>query len=143
MMTRFLPISHGHRDEWRAMVLDYDPNIPDPDIGWRKFFGTTKTHFGFFAVRDEDIAGFIHYQLQSITFVEEPVCYIADLYVKPEFRRLGVATDLINGLLLKAMSSDWARVYWVTENDNPARALYDRLAKQDFVRYHVDFKEFV
>lgn len=80
----------------------------------------------------------MHHVFHDHTFMDKPVCYLADLYVHPDYRRRGIASMLIRHLLDRAKTENWQRVYWVTEKDNPARELYDKFASDDFVRYHAD-----
>lgn len=85
------------------------------------------------------VLGFSHYVLHPYTWGVAPVCYLEDLYVAPEARGRGAGRSLIEALLAKGRERGWARVYWMTEEDNAAaRALYDRFTPRDgFVRYLV------
>ncbi|PZD61611.1 GNAT family N-acetyltransferase, partial [Pantoea ananatis] len=40
----------------------------------------------------------------------------------------------------EAREAGWAKVYWVTNENNPARQLYDKVAQvDDVVRYNIRF----
>lgn len=86
------------------------------------------------------LAGFAISFLHPGTFVTEPVCYLEDLFVAPTHRRRGVGRLLIQDLVDRAKTEGWARVYWHTEGDNPARRLYDEfVAADEYVRYRLVF----
>ena len=63
------------------------------------------------------------------------------LAVDQQFRRQGLAQAVIHGLLQAATSSG-ARWVWlsVVEDNEPARALYDRLGFQTVSQYHYRVK---
>lgn len=45
---------------------------------------------------------------------------------------------LIEAIIDEAREKGWSKVYWVTREGNPARALYDKLATvDDYVRYRI------
>lgn len=137
----FRPIYARDRDEWRAMIDDYDPRIADEaDYAWKRFFDRSSGLFGRIATLDGTPAGFMHYVFHDFSVMRGPICYLADLYVKPEYRRRGLARAMLEHLIELARAEGWTRVYWVTEHSNPARALYDQYGTPEFVRYHVDFE---
>jgi GNAT superfamily N-acetyltransferase len=55
------------------------------------------------------------------------VCYVNDLIVLPEVRRLGIATKLFAEISKYAESKCCGKIYWNTAPDNPARKLYDNV----------------
>ncbi|MEO7548500.1 MAG: GNAT family N-acetyltransferase, partial [Ramlibacter sp.] len=65
------------------------------------------------------------------------VCYLEDLYVLPSARGHGIGKGLIEWLRNAMRAEGWARVYWVTRQDNAnARRLYDQFTQADgYVRY--------
>jgi len=130
-------------DDWASMVRDYDSDIPDPDVAWTRFFTLGTDLRCFVAVEDQQLVGFVNFFPHQTPFNTGQICYLANLYVKPEFRRRGIARALVNEVIEKAVAMNWLRVYWVTENENPARALYDSYAESDYVRYHINLKGFV
>jgi len=73
------------------------------------------------------------------TWETQPVCYLEDLYVLPSARERGIGTALIEWLRNAMRAEGWARLYWMTREDNTqARQLYDRFTQADgFVRYVV------
>nr|WP_256385693.1 GNAT family N-acetyltransferase [Pantoea varia] len=72
------------------------------------------------------------------TWSSQPLCYLEDLFVATEVRGNGTGTALIKAIHDEAQRNDWSKIYWVTKPNNPARALYDRIAVlDDFVRYSI------
>lgn len=134
------PIYARDQGEWRSMIRNYDPDIAgDADYAWGRFFDKSSGLRGRIATCCGAPAGFMHYVFHDFSVMRGPICYLADLYVKPEFRRRGVARAMIEHLIDLASNERWTRIYWVTEHDNPARALYDQYGIPEFVRYHIDF----
>jgi len=125
-------------NSWARMVLDYDPDVKFQTYNtWAKFFNSEATCL--LAVKDKQVVGFLHYLVHDFCFKTGSVYYLSDLYVMPEFRRLGIARTLLQHLLDTVRKIKSSRVYWVTEFDNPARHLYDEVGGHaDFIRYHID-----
>lgn len=131
---------HQDFEVWRKMVEDYDPDVADlAESAWSKFFSAAP-YLCLLAVENGEIVGFLHYTFHDFCFGRGKNCYVSDLYVAPDHRRKGVARALLTQVIETGNRLGWGRVYWVTEFDNPARALYDELGIAEFVRYHVDFK---
>jgi GNAT superfamily N-acetyltransferase len=133
------PFKVSEYETWAAMVYDYDPTVRDlMDATWSRL-NQRQVMSGWFATIDRQPVGFLHYIFHDFCFQPGPIVYLSALYVMPEFRRQGVATGALDWLFNVGRQLEWARIYWVTEHDNvAARALYDKIAKPDFVRYHAD-----
>jgi len=70
--------------------------------------------------------------------VTQPLCYLEDLFVDDAARGKGAGRALIEAIINEARVKGWSKVYWVTREGNPARALYDKLAVvDDYVRYRI------
>lgn len=84
------------------------------------------------ADEDDRLAGYALY-----TSAYEPAfaargLYLADLYVRPAYRRKGIATALISAVARAARREGRTFVWWVTPADNPvAQAFYDTLPAQN------------
>lgn len=85
------------------------------------------------------VYGFANCVVHENTWELQPVCYLEDLFVVPSARGHGIGRALIEWLQKAMRAEGWARLYWVTHQDNAsARRLYDRFALADgFVRYVV------
>ena len=142
-MISIRPICRSDYATWRSMLDDYDDELGVKDIecAWERFFTAPNKFVGKVAEFDGETAGFIHYTFHEFVLMRGRICYLANLYVKPEFRRRGIAREMLEQLIAQAQNESWRRVYWVTEHSNPARALYDQYATPEFTRYHRDFWE--
>jgi GNAT superfamily N-acetyltransferase len=71
------------------------------------------------------------------------VCYLLDLYVRPQARRHGHGRALMNALAEIGRAQGWLRIYWMTQEDNArARAFYDKIARRaPLVRYDMYLAE--
>ena len=70
----------------------------------------------------------------------EMVCYLSDLFVRPEVRGTGAGRALIDHVFTFARARDISNVRWLTQDFNYAgRRLYDTYApKSDFILYSVN-----
>ena len=91
------------------------------------------------AERGGRAVGFALYFTTFSTFLCKPGLYLEDLYVLPSARGRGIGGALIDWLRNAMRAEGWARLYWMTREDNQqARRLYDRFARADgFVRYMI------
>ena len=67
----------------------------------------------------------------------ENVCYLQDLYARPEARGTGVGRALIEAVYAEADAMGCPSVYWMTQEFNhTARQLYDRVGQlTPFIKY--------
>lgn len=133
-------LSDRDHDDWIAMVNDYDPDLTPTklNVAWKNL--KRQHSAGYLIQVAGSSVGFLHLTYHPFVFADR-TCYLSDLYVKPEFRRRGVAREVLTLLVDKFKLAGWDRLYWITEYDNPIRSLYDSIAKTEFVRYHIDSKE--
>lgn len=135
------PVLPSEFHAWERLVLAYNPNVgPMTRNTFRGYFGAAPRTGCIVAANASGPVGLLIYTMQKQQFFQRPVCYIDGLYVDPKFRGQGIARRLMKYMTDWARSEGWERLHWVTENDNPARKLYDNLAGESgFVRYHLDF----
>ena len=121
---------------WDGYNRFYGASVPDhvTDKTWRRLLDPASSMFCLVAEIDRTVVGLANCILHPGTWTSEPSCYLEDLFVDIERRRLGVATLLIDRLLLESLAAGWSRLYWHTLETNPARALYDRYTAAD--AYH-------
>ena len=137
------PLRAEDREQWQPLWdgynLFYDrPSFPSEvtEVTWNRFFDPAEPVFAAVAEVDGKVAGLVHYLYHRSTMTIEPVCYLQDLFTTPEARRLGVGRALIEHVYAEAAKAGSTRVYWLTHEENPARKLYDRVAKiTPFRRY--------
>ncbi len=87
----------------------------------------------------QETLGFVTYLFHASTWTERGYCYLEDLYVKPESRRCGVGTSLIQAVVDVARRRKVKRVYWHTEEKNKvAQRVYQRMAQQsDMIQFRI------
>lgn len=128
------------RAEWEALARGYkafygtETSDERYEETWRLLMADERVH-GLGARLDGRLVGFAHYLVHAQTWSAN-ACYLQDLFTAPEARGRGVATALIESVAAAARARGAAKYYWLTKQDNPARALYDKIARfKGFVRY--------
>ncbi|ORY78122.1 putative acetyltransferase [Protomyces lactucae-debilis] len=95
--------------------------------------------FGFIAVDEGVVIGLTHYLYHASSWTDKQYCYLNDLYVNPEIRGKGAGRALILAVKEAAHQQGAARLYWSTQYTNKtAQALYDKLAKTEFIMYRMN-----
>jgi ribosomal protein S18 acetylase RimI-like enzyme len=134
-MTRMVPVLPGEREEFLRMAVDHfsDLNpafVPHPD--WtERYFPAILSNPRFFLrwiLCDEHKAGFILYGLEDHRFLPRLTGAIYELYIRPEFRRRGLA----KACALNAINELWTHSpskiqLEVLEGRAPAAALWKSL----------------
>jgi len=143
---RIRPIVEADHGAWRELWAQYcataGTTLPAhvTETTWRRLVTAEAPVFGLLAEDGEGRPqGFCHYVLHPNTWSDRPVCYLEDLYVRPEARRLGRGSALVRALEALGRGEGWHRIYWITARDNAAaRAAYARLARDTgHVRYEI------
>ena len=90
---------------------------------------------------DGKLAGIVHYLFHRSCWTIGDYCYLQDLFVADDARKLGLGRALIEAVEREARAAGASRVYWLTHDSNTAaRALYDKLAESPgFVQYRKVF----
>ena len=105
---------------------------------WRRVLSPDSGLFCRLAETGQGVVGFAICVLHEGTWVTQPLCYLEDLFVDNAARGRGAGRALIEAIIHEAREKGWSKVYWVTREGNPARALYDKLATvDDYVRYRI------
>lgn len=137
----------GDEAAWRGLWAGYNAfyaaTVPEATTAytWSRTLDPKVPLLGRIACVDGQPVGFSLSVLHEGTWVRDPVCYLEDLFVDPQVRGQGVGRALIQDLVDLGHARGWARLYWHTRTDNPARRLYDSfLPADDFVRYRLDLK---
>lgn len=127
------------RDLWRAYCDFYEARVGDEVTArtWQRILDPDSGVMCIVAESEGRVVGFANCVVHENTWETQPICYLEDLYVEPAARGSGVGAALIEWLRNAMRAEGWARLYWLTREDNaPARRLYDRFAEADgFVRY--------
>lgn len=125
---------------WRDYLAFYETILPDEiyDSSFARLLGDDPQDFsGFIAERDGTTVGLVHFLFHRHGWKIENVCYLQDLYARPETRGTGVGRALIEAVYAEADRRGAPSVYWLTQDFNStARKLYDRIATlTPFIKY--------
>lgn len=96
-----------------------------PDLLRSALFGQTPHAHCVLAEWEGNPAGFALYFYNFSTFLAKPGLYIEDVFVRPEFRRKGVARKLFEHLARKALAENCGRLeWWVLDWNKDAIGFY-------------------
>ena len=127
------------RQLWRGYCDFYEADVPDAVTNrtWKRILDPDAQVMCLVAEVEGKVLGFANCVVHENTWETQAVCYLEDLYVTPGARGRGIGSALLEWLRNAMRAEGWARLYWVTAQDNkPARALYDQFTPVDgFVRY--------
>lgn len=132
------------RAEWAEMWTDYlrfyKTSVQEPvyNSTFERLLSPDPGEFSaFVALQNGRLVGLTHYLFHRHAWKIENVCYLQDLYARPETRGTGVGRALIEAVYAEADAQGAPAVYWLTQDFNEtARKLYDRIANvTPFIRY--------
>jgi GNAT superfamily N-acetyltransferase len=138
------PLRAEDRPDWAELwtaYLDFYETSVAPEIydsTFARLLGDDPRDFSaFVAEQDGRLVGLTHYLFHRHGWKIEDVCYLQDLYARPEARGTGVGRRLIEAVYAEADARGAPTVYWLTQDFNEtARKLYDRIAvKTPFIKY--------
>ena len=108
-------------------------------------FGPDPALFAHVAVRDGVVVGCALWFLNFSTWDGVAGLYLEDLYVRPAFRRRGLARKLLSTLAGECIEQGYTRMTWAVLNWNVnAIALYDAVGgkqKSEWITYRVSGPE--
>jgi ribosomal protein S18 acetylase RimI-like enzyme len=136
-------------EAWKRLWVGYNSfysiTISDAitSCTWQRILDPKSPVFARLATYRDQIAGFCICVIHEGTWTVSPICYLEDLFVDPDLRRVGAGRALINDIIRLSRNNGWSRLYWHTKNDNvAARRLYDEFVHADqFVRYRIFFDQ--
>jgi len=124
---------------WRGYQSFYKIDLPVPvtETTWSRFFAPDEPVHALVAEADGVLLGLVHYIFHRNTWMQEPVCYLQDLFTAEPARGQGVGRQLIESVYAAAKQAGCSRVYWMTHETNAqAMRLYDQVAvKSEFLQY--------
>jgi GNAT superfamily N-acetyltransferase len=137
------PLERRDRPQWDVLwagyLKFYECDLPDEitERLWDRLMNPVDQPYGFAAVVDNEVVGFVHYHFHLSTWSITGYCYLEDLFVAPAGRGKGAGRALIEAVYRAADARGAERVYWHTQSTNTqARALYDKVAElTPFVQY--------
>jgi len=135
------PLRPGDRAEWEALARGYkafyrtETPAERYEETWRLLMANERVH-GLGARLHGRLVGIAYYLFHAQTWSPD-CCYLQDLLTAEDARGRGVAKALIDAVADAARERGSVKYYWLTkENNLPARALYDRIARwKGFLRY--------
>jgi GNAT superfamily N-acetyltransferase len=131
------------RKLWEGYLTFYKAEVPE-EVTLRTWERLIRKQDGFLcriAETSGEVCGFSNSVLHGGTWTVQPICYLEDLFVRPESRGRGIGEALIRDLAEMAKAKGWSHLYWQTQTGNAtARSVYDRFTNaDDFVRYVLAF----
>jgi GNAT superfamily N-acetyltransferase len=150
MAARDIAIRPVGRDEraawellWRAYLDFYKTSVPGEvyDITWARLHDPDEPMWLLGAYVDGKLLGIVHYLYHRSCWTIGDYCYLQDLFVAEQARKLGLGRALIEAVYAKARADGASRVHWLTHESNmTARTLYDTLAdRPGFIQYRKIF----
>jgi GNAT superfamily N-acetyltransferase len=104
----------------------------------RALFGSPPAAHALIAEADRAPAGFAVYFYNFSTFVGRKGLYVEDVFVRPEFRRLGIGAAIFRQLARIAVSENCGRMEWsVLDWNEPAIRFYAGLGAQPMSEWTV------
>jgi len=136
MSVTIRPIKPGDRAEWDVLYEGYatfykvaqTDEMRDRVFGW--LMDADHTSNGLVAVdASGKLIGLTHYRPFVSCLAALTNCFLDDLFVNPAARGSGAAEALIAGVGDVARANGWAKVRWITADDNyRGRGVYDKVA---------------
>lgn len=124
---------------WQAYQTFYEAALPDEvtQTTWRRILDPGEPMFGALAFAGEQAVGMVQWIYHRSNWSVGDYCYLQDLFVSEDSRKLGAGRALIEHVYEEAAAAKCSRVYWLThETNHTAMRLYDRVAAQTgFVQY--------
>ncbi|MEO8242714.1 MAG: GNAT family N-acetyltransferase [bacterium] len=146
MAVSVRPLSTADRAVWEELFDDYAAfykttvdSAAKAQV-WTWIFAESPDFFCDLAVDGSgQVVGMTQYQLMHRSLSGQKVCYMSDLYVRPEIRGGGTGRALIDHVIGFARARGISNVRWLTQEFNYAgRRLYDSYRpKSDFILYSV------
>ena len=141
------PLRLDERAEWELLwkgYLDfYKTSVPKQtyDTTWVRLHDPDEPMWLLGAYVDGKLRGIVHYLYHRSCWTARDYCYLQDLFVAQDARKLGLGRALIEAVYSEAKAAGASRVHWLThETNTTARALYDTLAdRPGFIQYRKVF----
>ena len=124
---------------WTGYLEFYKTTVPKQiyDTTWARLQDETEPMYLFGAYVDGRLLGIVHFLYHRSCWTIADYCYLQDLFVAEDARKLGLGRALIEAVYAEARKAGASRVYWLTHETNAAaRSLYDKLAdRSGFIQY--------
>jgi GNAT superfamily N-acetyltransferase len=128
---------------WKGYQAFYEVALSDETttVTWARLHDPAEPMYILGAYVEGRLAGIVHYLFHRSCWSIGNYCYLQDLFVAEEARKLGIGRALIAAVEREARAAGASRVYWLTQESNAsARALYDQVAdRSGFIQYRKIF----
>src|SRR6478736_3977580 len=141
------PIRADERADWEPLWKGYQAfykvEISDETttVTWARLHDPAEPMAVLGAYAGGRLCGIVHYLYHRSCWTIGNYCYLQDLFVAADSRKLGLGRALIEAVYKEARAAGASRVHWLTHETNAtARALYDTLAdRPGFIQYRKVF----
>jgi GNAT superfamily N-acetyltransferase len=124
---------------WKGYLDFYKTSVPNEvyDTTWVRLHDPAEPMGLLGAYVDGRLLGIVHFIYHRSCWTVGNYCYLQDLFVAEDARKLGLGRALIEAVYKEARAAGASRVHWLThETNTTARALYDTLAdRPGFIQY--------
>ncbi len=128
---------------WKGYLDFYKTSVPNEtyDVTWARLHDPAEPMHLLGAYAGGRLCGIVHYLYHRSCWTIGNYCYLQDLFVAADSRKLGLGRALIEAVYKEARAAGASRVHWLTHETNAtARALYDTLAdRPGFIQYRKVF----
>ena len=128
---------------WKGYQAFYEVALSDETttVTWARLHDPAEPMYILGAYVEGRLAGIVHYLFHRSCWSIGNYCYLQDLFVAEEARKLGIGRALIAAVEREARAAGASRIYWLTQEGNAnARALYDKVAdRSGFIQYRKIF----
>jgi GNAT superfamily N-acetyltransferase len=128
---------------WKGYQAFYEVALSDETTTatWARLHDPAEPMHILGAYVERRLAGIVHYLFHRSCWSIGNYCYLQDLFVAEEARKLGIGRALIAAVEREARAAGASRLYWLTQESNAnARALYDQVAdRSGFIQYRKIF----
>ena len=128
---------------WKGYLDFYKMTLPREtyDVTWKRLHDPAEPMHLLGAYAGGKLLGIVHYLYHRSCWTVGNYCYLQDLFVAKDARKLGLGRALIEAVYKEARSAGASRDHWLThETNTTARALYDTLAdRPGFIQYRKIF----
>ncbi|MEB3753431.1 GNAT family N-acetyltransferase [Acinetobacter sp. MD2(2019)] len=124
---------------WQGYQQFYSTQLTDEvsKTTFQRFLDINEPVFCHVMEHEGKLIGFVHFIFHRSTWSVGNYCYLQDLFVDSNYRRLKIGQQLIENVYATANEAECSRVYWLTHESNAAaRHLYDQIAQNaGFIQY--------
>jgi GNAT superfamily N-acetyltransferase len=128
---------------WKGYLDFYRTSVPPEtyDSTWKRLHDPAEPMGLLGAYAGGRLRGIVHFIYHRSCWTVGNYCYLQDLFVAEDSRKLGLGRALIEAVYQEARAAGASRVHWLTHETNAtARALYDTLAdRPGFIQYRTIF----